>query len=145
MTKWHEDFLNRVKHSIEAANSEYDLARYMSEGGSNAGLRSIYGKRALWLSDLIKAAKEHVKSQEFTGNFIPCIPGGDVWFFCSHCGFVIANTRYSADYEDIGIKPYDLNTDMEVEYCPHCGQWQIKYFDKNEETALRKKWKNEEL
>lgn len=143
--KWHDDYLKRVKQAIAEAKKELDLATYLSEGGKNAGLRSIYSKRSMWLHDLLHAANEEVKQQEFVGNFIPCIKGSDVWYFCSCCGYVVANARYDADYEDIGIKPYDLNVDMEMEFCPHCGQRQVKYFDKKEEAVLREKWENGDI
>lgn len=142
---WRKDFLDRVKKSIAEANKELNSAMYVSEGGRNSGIRAIWGKRASWLSDLLYAAREQVKRQEFVGNWIACNEGSDVWFFCSYCGYVIANSYYDADYKDIGIEPYALNTDMELDYCPHCGQLQRKYFDKNEEAALRKKWENGEL
>lgn len=142
---WHKDYLERVKRAISSANEELGLASYLGECGKNSGIRAIWSKRAFWLSDLIHAAREQVKQQEFVGNWLPCVECGDVWFFCSCCGFVIANSRYDVDYEDIGIKPIDLNQDMELDYCPHCGQLQRKYFEKEEVAALRKKWENGEL
>lgn len=62
--KWHDDYLKRVKQAIVEAKKELDLATYLSEGGENAGLRSIYSKKSLWLYDLIFAAEAAVVEQE---------------------------------------------------------------------------------
>jgi len=62
--RWHKDYLNSVKKSIAEANEELGKAMYLSECGANAGIRTIWSKRASWLSDLLHAAREQVEIQE---------------------------------------------------------------------------------
>ena len=145
MILWHKDFLERVKKSIAAANEELGLASWLSDGGKNGGIRAIWGKRASWLSDVLHAAREQVKQQEHVGNWIPCVKDNDVWFFCSCCGFVMANSNYAADYEELGIDSASLNADKVWDHCPHCGQFQRKHFNPEEIDSLRNKWENGEL
>lgn len=61
---WHKDYIERVKKSISEANEELGKAMYLSECGSNAGIRAIWSKRASWLSDLLYAAREQLETQE---------------------------------------------------------------------------------
>lgn len=144
-TLWHEGYLERLEASISEAGREMDTARYLSEGAKNAGLRKIWSGKAMWLSDVISAARHCLREQRFRGNWVPRIKGSDVWFFCSNCGYVIANAYYDADYDELGVRKQELNLDMNPDFCPCCGQHQCEYLGENEEAALRVKWENGEL
>ena len=61
-------FMSRMKENLETARSEFHLAVYLSECGSNAGLRTMWSNKADWLSSVIYLAEYGLTAIEAVQN-----------------------------------------------------------------------------
>lgn len=53
----HSIYLDKLEANLEKAKAEFNLAIYLSECGSNAGLRKMWSNKADWLGGIIYLAE----------------------------------------------------------------------------------------
>jgi hypothetical protein len=57
-------FIDQARVALEKARAEFHLAIYLSECGSNAGIRKIWSERADWIAPLIYLAEAQLTREE---------------------------------------------------------------------------------
>jgi hypothetical protein len=60
----HSLFIDQARVALDKAKAELHLAIYLSECGSNAGIRKIWSERADWIAPLIYLAEAQIVREE---------------------------------------------------------------------------------
>ena len=127
-----KEFLNRMSEALAKAHEELEKASYLSESGSNAGIRKMNSNKADWLNWVIHLAQkglEAFEEDERLANEQELVEEEDEDLMCENCLVAAETGRLLAIKDDIiqslrveneklgdQLKSLQLSYDCEVEY-----------------------------
>ena len=127
-----KEFLNRTSDALTKAQEELDKAIYLSESGSNAGIRKMNSNKADWLNRVIYLAKQGLESLEEEYRLAAeheLVEEENLETICDECPVTAETSRLLALKDDMiqslrienedlkdKLKSLQLTYDCELEY-----------------------------
>ncbi len=153
------EFLNRMSEALAKAHEELEKASYLSECGSNAGIRKMNSNKADWLNWVIHLAERGLEAFEederlATEQELVEEEDEDGYPTCESCPVTAETGRLLAIKDDIiqslrieneklddRLKSLQLTYDCEVEYCKALAtRAKIDYFTEVVKLAHERCW-----